>query len=659
MAFRWIHLSDFHFDGKDPYERNTVLNALITEIRRREHEGFQADVVFVTGDIAYSGQAKEYKAASAFFDALLVAAGLDKSRLFIAPGNHDVDKSVAEGLARTLKSENESVEYFANRKPKYHFNKFTAFKKWFDGYFKNIRSCPKDNTCHPLQRFEVDGHSIGVLAINTALFSLPDGNDHNALWIGRRNMDAAVAELEKAKADLNFVLMHHPLDWLNDAERGNVKSALQQHADFVLRGHLHQNEADSLVNSQGNCFHIAAGACYQTRDYPNTALFCTVDFEKGQLEILPLRYVDSPKAKWVPDNSLFNPPDYIGSFPFTKPKSSQQSVADEFIPPTPTTVQAENQAVSEINIEDIDPELLKMVALILEQSEAASRCLADALGVKGYEHNDEGREKLAKEAVTTPLEDLFNHAFDCQEKLRKQKLPQTTAIAIIARFVEAILPTQDSAKDRQYQENAGQNDPFQLLVSRATLAEIRLAGRDKRPVQFLFDEKGKPKGKGQLDSGEGWETGRDQDFDQFEKDVTHFLIDRFESLFGDDWKYLHNGKSLRESFEQAKQSVSDSFDRDLTKLIEKVVAAKANKAVREIRNSGFQCSGFTFYFLIQASPWLTEAEKAKQDLVLTKLRNLFPGIAFLRLAPDTRNTALELTPFLSLHELLNPKLDDR
>ncbi|PPC90338.1 MAG: hypothetical protein CTY34_08195 [Methylobacter sp.] len=498
-----------------------------------------------------------------------------------------------------------------------------------------------------------------MLAVNTALFSLPDGNDHNALWIGRRNLDAAVAELQKAKTDLSFVLMHHPLEWINDAERSNVKSALQQHADFVLRGHLHQNEADSLVNPQGSCFHIAAGACYQTRDYPNTALFCTVDFEKRQLEILPLEYVDSPRPKWVLDTSLFDAPDYIGRFSLSNPKFNQPPAADEYIPLTPTTVQAENQAASEINIEDIDPELLKMVALILEQSEAASRCLADALGVTGYEHNDEGREKLAKEAVTTPLEDLFNHAFDCQEKLRKQKLPQTTAIAIIARFVEAILPTQDSAKDRHYQENAGQNDPFQLLVSRATLAEIRLAGRDKRPVQFLFDEKGKPKGKGQLDSGEGWETGRDQDFDQFEKDVTHFLIDQFESLFGDDWKYLNNGRSLRESFEQAKQSVSDSFDRDLTKLIEKVVSEKANKTAREIRNNGFQCNGFTFYFLIQASPWLTEAEKTKQNVVLNKLRGLFPGIAFLRLASDTRNTALELTPFLSLHELLNPKLDDR
>ncbi|WP_150049584.1 hypothetical protein [Methylomonas rhizoryzae] len=138
------------------------------------------------------------------------ASDLDKTRLFIAPGNHDVDKSVAEGLARTLKSENESVEYFANGKPKYHFNKFKEFQKWYDRYFKDIRKFPKNNTCQPLQRFDANRCLIAVLAINTTLCSLSDGKDYNAVWIGRRNLDAAVAELEKAQADFSFVLMHHP-----------------------------------------------------------------------------------------------------------------------------------------------------------------------------------------------------------------------------------------------------------------------------------------------------------------------------------------------------------------------------------------------------------------------------------------------------------------
>lgn len=100
MAFRWIHLSDFHFAMSDPYERNTVLQALLVEIRRRrKEEGFQPDALFVTGDLAYSGQAGEYQQVSAFFEKLLDAAGLDKQRLFVVPGNHDLD---GEDMRRTL-----------------------------------------------------------------------------------------------------------------------------------------------------------------------------------------------------------------------------------------------------------------------------------------------------------------------------------------------------------------------------------------------------------------------------------------------------------------------------------------------------------------------------------------------------------------------------
>ncbi len=96
MAFRWIHLPDFHFaDAPDPYERNTVLEPLLAEItRRRQEEGFEPDALFVTGDVAYSGKPAEYLAATSFFDDLLEATGLDKSRLFVVPGNHDLDKNL-------------------------------------------------------------------------------------------------------------------------------------------------------------------------------------------------------------------------------------------------------------------------------------------------------------------------------------------------------------------------------------------------------------------------------------------------------------------------------------------------------------------------------------------------------------------------------------
>ena len=48
----------------------------------------------VTGDIAKTGREEEYAIAGAFFGGLLATLEIDPERLFIVPGNHDVNRKV-------------------------------------------------------------------------------------------------------------------------------------------------------------------------------------------------------------------------------------------------------------------------------------------------------------------------------------------------------------------------------------------------------------------------------------------------------------------------------------------------------------------------------------------------------------------------------------
>ena len=96
MKVTWLHVSDFHIRGGDSYDRDVVLRALVQSVKfQREERGRSPDLIFATGDIAYSGQAKEYEIATRFFDDLLEAASLEKRFLFVVPGNHDVDRDLA------------------------------------------------------------------------------------------------------------------------------------------------------------------------------------------------------------------------------------------------------------------------------------------------------------------------------------------------------------------------------------------------------------------------------------------------------------------------------------------------------------------------------------------------------------------------------------
>jgi predicted MPP superfamily phosphohydrolase len=80
MNVTWLHVSDFHSRGGDPYDRDVVLRALVQSVKRFRNTGRTPDVIFATGDIAYSGKVQEYALATEFFDDLLEAAGL--KRLF-------------------------------------------------------------------------------------------------------------------------------------------------------------------------------------------------------------------------------------------------------------------------------------------------------------------------------------------------------------------------------------------------------------------------------------------------------------------------------------------------------------------------------------------------------------------------------------------------
>src|SRR5271165_980571 len=106
MAVSWLHISDFHIKAGDSYDRNVVLGALVRSVAwYREQQGRQVDLIFATGDIANFGKAAEYEIATKFFDDLIRAAGIEKSRLFVIPGNHDVDRAIGKRLLRTLDSE--------------------------------------------------------------------------------------------------------------------------------------------------------------------------------------------------------------------------------------------------------------------------------------------------------------------------------------------------------------------------------------------------------------------------------------------------------------------------------------------------------------------------------------------------------------------------
>jgi 3',5'-cyclic AMP phosphodiesterase CpdA len=111
MSATWLHVSDFHVGTGDSYERNLILGALVEAGGTYREVGHAPDLIFATGDLGDTGKAGDCLLAEAFFNDVLETAGLDRRRLFVIPGNHDVHRSLGEGLAPAL-GETQAIAYF-------------------------------------------------------------------------------------------------------------------------------------------------------------------------------------------------------------------------------------------------------------------------------------------------------------------------------------------------------------------------------------------------------------------------------------------------------------------------------------------------------------------------------------------------------------------
>ena len=313
----WLHISDLHFPAGGPYDRSVVLSAMIKHVRESPT---RPDLIFATGDIAQSGKPAEYRQAAKFFDALLDASNLTKDRLFVIPGNHDVNIAKAENLKRTLDTETEADNFFDPQKVKLHIKDGQgAFLDWHNKYFKNIRTFSKTSTCGPVCHVTIKSMSVGILPINSALFCLGKKDEEGKIWIGRRCLDAALDNMQEANPDIRLVLIHHPLEWLHAFERRKIKDRLHGAVDAVLRGHLHATDANYIASAPGELLYLAAGASY-TGEYAKGAMYATVEDDK--LTLRPIRYEHGSEC-WTIDTGIGQPQqNHMLTFPFKRKQNA-------------------------------------------------------------------------------------------------------------------------------------------------------------------------------------------------------------------------------------------------------------------------------------------------------------------------------------------------
>jgi predicted phosphodiesterase len=290
-----------------------VLDALWRDLPEQINKaGGRLDFIAFTGDIAYSGKEKEYELAiEHFFQHLLDVTKVTPEKLFVVPGNHDVDWGLInlinpEILLSLTNRDQVTALLIDDDKRRLLFGAMSGYTKFVQRYFSQVDDHPilRDPPYYYVQHIVLENCSVALFGLNSAWLSgfTKDAQDRvtdrGHLLIGDKQVGDAFREAEDAT--VRIALMHHPPSCLMEFDESDIKRWLRSGCDFVLRGHLHVPDFVREKALGGEAINIPAGTVYKGRQWLNGYNLVCLDFDADQGKIILRRYSDE-RREWVKD----------------------------------------------------------------------------------------------------------------------------------------------------------------------------------------------------------------------------------------------------------------------------------------------------------------------------------------------------------------------
>jgi tetratricopeptide (TPR) repeat protein len=339
---RLLHISDLHERGpreSESFRRRRVLGEAWKKNLDALLEDGSIDLVCFTGDIADWGKPEEYGPATDFVEALLRHLSLGIERLFLVPGNHDIDRKKGENAWAELRggkdSEGKERKGKLFRVPRIELSRWmaggtpplglegvsreallsrqSAYREWVGMRLGRKELVPDEKTPHsflgyrhtlrlPGQPFDL--HLVGL----DSAWLAGDDNDQGKLLLTTDQVGRLTTDKGEPLPGFRLALVHHPLSDL--ADKDDCQRLLADNVDLLLRGHLHDEALDTWEDPDRTSRQLAAGCLYEGHhadEWPNAChvITATLDAQGRPLRYDVLFRSWSRRGHWHNDNSLY------------------------------------------------------------------------------------------------------------------------------------------------------------------------------------------------------------------------------------------------------------------------------------------------------------------------------------------------------------------
>lgn len=324
----WLHISDLMIRQGTAWP--DPLESLLIDLEKlQDQHDLGLDFIVITGDIANSGQSAEYQRAREFLDRLLSRARLREDRLFIVPGNHDVNRRVVSSFTAktmTLLEDTGSVnDLFSSDKVR------SLVLDGLGTYGEFVNSYSVGSLHFDEQRYfyvstmDLDHRKVAVLGLNSAWAEVSE-SELGAI-LGKPQVSAA---LDCARdADLKVALMHHPFERLRAFDRRACEPLLTRSCDFILHSYSHAYTPAFRGPEQvlgRTAMVIAAGGIHGTQENGQHYNVVQLDPVTRQGKVFLRAYSDRTGGFWSADTlAHIQATDGVLSFTLRPPGSRSSS----------------------------------------------------------------------------------------------------------------------------------------------------------------------------------------------------------------------------------------------------------------------------------------------------------------------------------------------
>ena len=246
-----LHLSDIHFRAPHCLEPNLdpdhhVRTLMLHDIRDRVHELGPVNAILIGGDIAFKGAPAEYETATHWVHEIVDVAQCPLTRVFVVPGNHDVDRTIIQRTPAVQNTQAAIVRPSQAQRPEVFRTQISdpdtaqsllAPIAAYNDFAKSFNCqvyLPERLYWKQDIKLE-DNVVLRVHGLTSTLLSGANGQDDTRESLYLSPLQTVLVPLPDV---VNLVLSHHPPDWFMDQD--DADDAICARAAIHMFGHKHR-----------------------------------------------------------------------------------------------------------------------------------------------------------------------------------------------------------------------------------------------------------------------------------------------------------------------------------------------------------------------------------------------------------------------------------